>query len=542
MMAGVIVGIVAIPLAIAFGIASGVGPTEGLITAIIAGFIISAFGGTKVQIGGPTGAFIVIIYGIIQQFGLVGLMIATILAGIMLIVMGLTKMGTIIKFVPYPVIIGFTGGIALTIFSTQMNDFFGMGIEGVPADFIEKWICYFSNITSVNWGAFAIGLLSLLIIIFTPKVSKKIPGSLVAIIIMTLIVWVLKEFTDFEFVNSIKTIGDLYELPSGIPAPKLPEMNLAEGETIWSVIRSLMPAAFTIAMLGAIESLLSAMVADGVISDKHNSNTELIGQGIANVVVPFFGGIPATGAIARTMTNINNGGRTPVAGIVHALILLLVLLFMGPLVGLIPMPCLAAVLIIVAYNMSGWRTFVSLYKGPKSDFAVLMTTFVLTVIFDLTIAIEIGLLLAVVLFLKRTSESVEIRHFHDEIDPNQELDIQINSEEKLAIPEGVDVYEIDGPYFFGIANKFEEVMSRISQKPKVRIIRMRRVPFMDSTGIHNLEVLIEQSQKEGVQIVLSGVNPQVRKALEKADFNKLIPADNICSNINVALERSKELI
>ena len=542
MMAGVIVGIVAIPLAIAFGIASGVGPTEGLITAIIAGFIISAFGGTKVQIGGPTGAFIVIIYGIIQQFGLVGLMIATILAGIMLIVMGLTKMGTIIKFVPYPVIIGFTGGIALTIFSTQMNDFFGLGIEGVPADFIEKWICYFSNITSVNWGAFAIGLLSLLIIIFTPKVSKKIPGSLVAIIIMTLVVWVLKEFTDFEFVNSIKTIGDLYELPSGIPAPKLPEMNLAEGETIWSVIRSLMPAAFTIAMLGAIESLLSAMVADGVISDKHNSNTELIGQGIANVVVPFFGGIPATGAIARTMTNINNGGRTPVAGIVHALILLLVLLFMGPLVGLIPMPCLAAVLIIVAYNMSGWRTFVSLYKGPKSDFAVLMTTFVLTVIFDLTIAIEIGLLLAVVLFLKRTSESVEIRHFHDEIDPNQELDIQINSEEKLSIPEEVDVYEIDGPYFFGIANKFEEVMSRISQKPKVRIIRMRRVPFMDSTGIHNLEVLIEQSQKEGVQIVLSGVNPQVRKTLEKAEFNKLIPTENICSNINVALERSKELI
>lgn len=542
MMAGVIVGIVAIPLAIAFGIASGVGPTEGLITAIIAGFIISAFGGTKVQIGGPTGAFIVIIYGIIQQFGLVGLMIATILAGIMLIVMGLTKMGTIIKFVPYPVIIGFTGGIALTIFSTQMNDFFGMGIEGVPADFIEKWICYFSNLTSINWGAFAIGLLSLLIIIFTPKVSKKIPGSLVAIIIMTLVVWLLKEFTDFEFVNSIKTIGDLYELPSGIPAPKLPEMNLAEGETIWSVIRSLMPAAFTIAMLGAIESLLSAMVADGVISDKHNSNTELIGQGIANVVVPFFGGIPATGAIARTMTNINNGGRTPVAGIVHALILLLVLLFMGPLVGLIPMPCLAAVLIIVAYNMSGWRTFVSLYKGPKSDFAVLMTTFVLTVIFDLTIAIEIGLLLAVVLFLKRTSESVEIRHFQDEIDPNQELDIQINSEEKLTIPEGVDVYEIDGPYFFGIANKFEEVMSRISQKPKVRIIRMRRVPFMDSTGIHNLEVLIQQSQKEGVQIVLSGVNPQVRTALEKAEFTKLIPAENICSNINVALERSKELI
>lgn len=542
MMAGVIVGIVAIPLAIAFGIASGVGPTEGLITAIIAGFIISALGGTKVQIGGPTGAFIVIIYGIIQQFGLVGLMIATILAGIMLIIMGLTKMGTIIKFVPYPVIIGFTGGIALTIFSTQMNDFFGMGIKDVPADFIEKWICYFTNLSAINWGAFIIGLLSLLIIIFTPKVSKKIPGSLVAIIIMTLVVWLLKEFTNFEFVNSIKTIGDLYTLPSGIPAPSLPELNLSEGETIWSVIRSLMPAAFTIAMLGAIESLLSAMVADGVVSDKHNSNTELIGQGIANVVVPFFGGIPATGAIARTMTNINNGGRTPVAGIVHALILLLVLLFMGPLVGLIPMPCLAAVLIIVAYNMSGWRTFVALYKGPKSDFAVLMTTFVLTVIFDLTIAIEIGLLLAVVLFLKRTSEAVEIKHFHDEIDPNQELDIQINSEEKISIPENVDVYEIDGPYFFGIANKFEDIMSRISKKPKVRIIRMRRVPFMDSTGIHNLEVLIQQSQKEGIQIVLSGVKPNVKTALEKAEFTKLIPAENICSNINIAIERSKELI
>ena len=542
MMAGVIVGIVAIPLAIAFGIASGVGPTEGLVTAIIAGFIISAMGGSKVQIGGPTGAFIVIIYGIIQQFGLAGLMIATIMAGIMLVIMGITKMGSVIKFVPYPVIIGFTGGIAITIFSTQMNDFFGMGIEGVPADFVEKWICYFSNIQAINWGAFTIGLLSLLIIIFTPKVSKKIPGSLVAIIIMTLVVWVLKEFTDFEFVNSIKTIGDLYTLPSGIPTPSMPTLNLEEGQTIWNVIQSLMPAAFTIAMLGAIESLLSAMVADGVISDKHNSNTELIGQGVANVLCPFFGGIPATGAIARTMTNINNGGRTPVAGIVHALILLLVLLFMGPLVGLIPMPCLAAVLIIVAYNMSGWRTFISLYKGPKSDFAVLMTTFVLTVIFDLTIAIEIGLLLAVVLFLKRTSESVEIRHFHDEIDPNQELDIQLNSEEKLTIPEGVDVYEIDGPYFFGIANKFEEVMSRISQKPKVRIIRMRRVPFMDSTGIHNLEVLIEQSHKEGVQIVLSGVNTHVRTALEKAGFTKLLPTENICSNINVALERSKELI
>jgi SulP family sulfate permease len=308
------------------------------------------------------------------------------------------------------------------------------------------------------------------------------------------------------------------------------------------MINMLIPTAITIAVLGAIESLLSATVADGVTGHHHDSNQELVGQGIANIVTPFFGGIPATGAIARTMANINNGGKTPVAGVVHTIVLLAVLLCLGSLVELIPMPCLAGVLVMVAYNMSGWRTFISLYKGPKSDFAVLMTTFVLTVIFDLTIAIEIGLLLAVVLFLKRTSESVEIKHFHDEIDPNQELDIQINSEEKLTIPEDVDVYEIDGPYFFGIANKFEEVMSRISKKPKVRIIRMRRVPFMDSTGIHNLEVLIEQSHKEGIEIVLSGVNTQVRTALEKAGFTKLIPSENICSNINMALERSKELI
>lgn len=539
LMAGIIVGIVAIPLAIAFGIASGVGPTEGLVTAIIAGFIISAFGGTKVQIGGPTGAFIVIIYGIIQQFGTGGLIIATLMAGIMLVIMGLTKMGSIIKFVPYPVIVGFTGGIALTIFSTQMNDFFGMNISGVPAGFIEKWGCYFSNLSSINWIAFAIGLTSLLIIILTPKISKKIPGSLVAIVIMTLIVWLLKKFAGIE---DIKTIGDIYELPTGVPAPILPELNLAEGESTWSVIRLLMPAAFTIAMLGAIESLLSAMVADGVISDKHNSNTELIAQGIANIVVPFFGGIPATGAIARTMTNINNGGRTPIAGMIHAIVLLLVLLLMGPLVGLIPMPCLAAVLIMVAYNMSGWRTFVSLSKNPKSDFAVLMVTFVLTVIFDLTVAIEIGLLLAIVLFLKRTSESVNIRHFRDEIDPNQEMDFQINNEEKLIIPKGVDVYEIDGPYFFGIANKFDEIMSTIANKPKVRIIRMRRVPFMDSTGIHNLEILINQSNKENIHVVLSGVNESVRKSLEKADFTKLLPSENICANINIAIERSKQLL
>lgn len=538
LMAGIIVGIVAIPLAIAFGIASGVGPTEGLVTAIIAGFLISLFGGSKVQIGGPTGAFIVIVYGIIQQHGVVGLTIATLMAGVLLILMGIFKLGNVIKFVPYPVIVGFTAGIALTIFSTQMNDLFGLELTKVPANFIDKWICYADNISNINWLALLIGAVSLFIIILTPKISKKIPGSLVAIVLVTLVVWGLKRFAG---IDSIQTIGDLYELPSGIPAPKMPAVSLAEGQSIFGLMQQLFPAAFTIAMLGAIESLLSAMVADGVIGDKHNSNTELIGQGIANMVVPFFGGIPATGAIARTMTNINNGGRTPVAGIVHALVLLLVLLFLGKLVGFIPMACLAGVLIMVSYNMSEWRTIVALSKNPKSDFVVMLVTLILTVIFDLTIAIEVGLLLAIVLFLKRTSESVSIKVFHDEIDPNQESDVT-TEQEKLLIPDGVEVYEIDGPYFFGIANKFDEVMKEVGDAPLVRIIRMRKVPFIDSTGLHNLATLCKQSSKEGIEVVLSGVNPSVHATLVKAGFEKLICPENICPNINVALERASELL
>ncbi len=537
-MAGVIVGIVAIPLAIAFGIASGVGPTEGLVTAIIAGFIISLLGGSKVQIGGPTGAFIVIIYGIIQQFGTGGLMIATVMAGIMLVLMGIARLGSVIKFVPYPVIVGFTGGIALTIFSTQMNDFFGMGIEGVPANFVDKWICYFQHIENVDFKAFAVGIVSLLIIIVAPKIAPKVPGSLLAIVIVTLGVWLLNRFAGLD---GIETIGDRYALPTGLPAPHLPEVKMEAGQNMWDVVRMLFPAAFTIAMLGAIESLLSAMVADGVIGDKHNSNTELIGQGVANIVVPFFGGIPATGAIARTMTNINNGGRTPVAGIIHAVVLLLVLLFLGPLVGYIPMPCLAAVLVMVAYNMSGWRSFIAISKNPKSDFIVLLVTFVLTVVFDLTVAIEVGLLLAVVLFLKRTSEAVQVRQFKNEIDPNAEVDINLH-EESLKIAKGIEVYEIDGPYFFGIANKFDEIMNQVGDKPKVRVIRMRKVPFMDSTGIHNLESLCQKAKREGIQIVLSGVNKDVHASLEKAGFNALIGADNICPNINVALARAEKLL
>ena len=538
LMAGIIVGIVAIPLAVAFGIASGVGPTEGLVTAIIAGFIISFFGGSRVQIGGPTGAFIVIVYGIIQQHGLAGLLIATIMAGIMLILMGVFKLGNIIKFVPYPVIIGFTAGIAVTIFSTQIKDLFGLDIDNLPANFVDKWIVYFRNISETNLVTLLLGVLSILIIVLVPKISKKIPGSLVAIVVVTVAVWMLNSSGTF---GHIKTIGDIYQLPSGIPSPKMPTLTLAEGTTIIDLMVQLFPAAFTIAMLGAIESLLSAMVADGVIADKHNSNTELIGQGIANIVTPLFGGIPATGAIARTMTNINNGGRSPIAGIIHAVTLLLVLLFLGKLVGYIPMACLAGVLVVVSYNMSGWRSIVALRKMPMSDNVVMWITIVLTVVFDLTIAIEIGLLLSVVLFLKRTSEATSIKIFGSEIDPNIESDLELH-EEKLLVPEGVAVYEIDGPYFFGVANKFDEIMTRMAKPPRVRIIRMRRVPFIDSTGLHNLENLCIQSRRQGSIVILSGVTMQVRKTLLKAKFDDIIPEDHICSHINIALKKADEIL
>ena len=531
-MAGIIVGIVAIPLAIAFGIASGVGPTEGLVTAIIAGLLISVFGGSKVQIGGPTGAFIVIIYGIIQQFGLGGLAIATIMAGVMLVLMGIFKLGSVIKFMPYPIIVGFTGGIAITIFSTQMNDLFGMGITNVPANFIDKWVCYFNNIGNIDWWSFLIGLLSILIIVYTPKFSKKVPGSLLAIILMTLLCWVLERFAG---VTSIATIGDLYTLPSGLPqwqAPALPE-----GETLFSTMQSLLPVAFTIAMLGAIESLLSAMVADGVIGDKHNSNTELIGQGIANMVVPFFGGIPATGAIARTMANINNGGRTPVAGIVHTVVLLCVLLLLGGLVGAIPMPCLAGVLIMVSYNMSGWRTIRSMCRQSRSDIAVLFTTLLLTVIFDLTIAIEIGLVLAVVLFMRRIMENTSISVLKDQLGVHNDGEAD---DEQITIPEFAEVYEIDGPFFFGIATKFEE-MARTRSNATVRIIRMRKVSFIDATGLHNLEIFVDASVENGRKIILSGVNEKVYKSLDRSGLVDKIGKENILDSIHAALNRSFEV-
>lgn len=531
LMAGIIVGIVALPLAIAFGIASGVSPEKGIITAIVAGFAISAFGGSKVQIGGPTGAFIVIIYGIIQQYGMEGLTIATILAGIFLILLGVFHLGTIIKYIPYPIVVGFTSGIALTIFTTQIKDLFGLEIASVPADFMAKWGVYFNHFHTIDWWSTGVGLLSVAIIALTPKFSKKIPGSLIAIIVMTVAAYLLKMYAG---VTSIETIGDRFTINSTLPDAEMPDMT-------WETIKQLISPAITIAVLGAIESLLSATVADGVVGDHHDSNQELVGQGIANIVSPIFGGIPATGAIARTMTNINNGGRTPIAGIIHAAMLLLIFLFLMPLAQYIPMACLAGVLVIVSYNMSEWRTFKQLLKNPKSDITVLIITFILTVIFDLTIAIEVGLVIACLLFMRRMAETTQVSVITDEIDPNAESDVEIH-EEHLIVPEGVEVYEINGPYFFGVANRFEEVMQNMGDRPKVRIVRMRKVPFIDSTGIHNLTNFCEICQREGIQIILSGVNEKVHKVLQKSHFYDLLGKDNICSNINEALEKAKTTV
>lgn len=533
LMAGIIVGIVALPLAIAFGIASGVSPEKGIITAIIAGFIISLLGGSKVQIGGPTGAFIVIIYGIIQQYGEAGLIVATLMAGILLILLGVFKLGAIIKFIPYPIIVGFTSGIAVTIFTTQIADIFGLnfGGEKVPGDFIGKWMIYFRHFDTINWWNTIVSIASIIIIAITPRFSKKIPGSLIAIIVVTAVVYLLKTYAG---IDTIDTIGDRFTIKSELPDATMPALN-------WEAIKDLFPVAITIAVLGAIESLLSATVADGVTGDKHDSNTELIAQGTANLITPLFGGIPATGAIARTMTNINNGGKTPVAGIIHAVVLLLILLFLMPLAQYIPMACLTGVLVIVSYNMSEWRTFKALLKNPKSDVTVLLITFFLTIIFDLTIAIEVGLVIACILFMRRVMETTEISVIKDEIDPNDELDIAV-CEEHLIIPAGVEVYEINGPYFFGIATKFEETMAQLGDRPKVRVIRMRKVPFIDSTGIHNLTSLCKMSQKEKITIVLSGVNEKVHNTLEKSGFYELLGKQNICPNINVALDRAKEIM
>ena len=499
LMAGIIVGIVALPLAIAFGIASGVTPEKGIITAIVAGLVISLFGGSKVQIGGPTGAFIIIIYGIIQKYGFEGLTIATLMAGLFLVLFGLLRLGTIIKYIPYPIVVGFTSGIAVTIFTTQIKDLFGLTLPSNPSDFIEKWGVYLQNFNTIDPWCALIGVASVVVIAVTPRFSKKIPGSLIAIILMTIVALLLKNFAG---VLSIETIGDRFSISNELPAAQVPDMN-------WETIKSLVSPAITIAILGSIESLLSATVADGVIGDHHDSNTELVAQGLANIASPLFGGIPATGAIARTMTNINNGGKTPVAGIIHAVVLLLIFLFLMPLAKYIPMACLAGVLVVVSYGMCGWRSFLELMKNPKSDVTVLLITFFLTIIFDLTIAIEVGLIIACLLFMKRMSETTDIKAITEEIDLNQDAEFSTGNLDHLIIPQGVEVYEINGPYFFGAGNKFEEIMASFGDRPKVRIIRMRKVPFVDSTGIHNLTNLCEMSKKEGIQIVLSGVREKV---------------------------------
>lgn len=532
LMAGVIVGIVALPLAIAFGIASGVSPEKGIITAIVAGLMISVFGGSKVQIGGPTGAFIVIVYGIIQQYGVQGLTVATLMAGAFLILLGVLRLGTIIKYIPYPIVVGFTSGIAVTIFTTQVKDLLGMQMDAVPADFIAKWWAYIYNIGSIDPWSAAVGIASVAVIAVMPKLSKKVPGSLVAIVVMTVGVLLLKQYAG---VTTVETIGDRFSISATLPEAVVPALS-------WETVKGLVSPAVTIAVLGAIESLLSATVADGAIGDHHNSNTELIGQGIANIASPIFGGIPATGAIARTMTNINNGGRTPVAGIVHAVVLLLIFLFLMPLAQYIPMACLAGVLVVVSYGMSGWRSFLAMLRNPKSDVTVLLLTFFLTIIFDLTVAIEFGLVCACLLFMKRMAETTDVKVVLNEIDLNEDADMQRGNLEHLTIPKRTEVYEINGPYFFGAGNRFEDIMGRYGNRPQVRIIRMRKVPFIDSTGLHNLENLCRTSQREGITIVLSGVVPKVEAVLKRNGFSELLGEENICNHIDLALARAQEIV
>jgi sulfate permease, SulP family len=527
LVAGIIVGIVALPLAIAFGIASGVSPEKGLITAVVAGFLISALGGSRVQIGGPTGAFIVIVYGIVEQFGVEGLIVATIMAGFMLVGMGILQLGTIIKFMPYPIVVGFTSGIAVVIFSSQIKDLFGITADGnVPADFIEKWGYYFSHFGSVNYYALALGVFTVLVSVYWPRVNKKVPGTLIALLATTAVVTIFK--------LPVETIGSRFgEIPNSFQSPQFPLIS-------FDTFRLLLAPAFTIAILGAIESLLSAMVADGATGGKHRSNTELIGQGIANIITPLFGGIPATGAIARTMTNIRNGGKTPVAGIVHALVLLLILLFFGKWAKLIPMSTLAGILVVVSYNMSEWRSFKNLFRNDKSEVAVLLTTFFLTVVIDLTVAIQFGLLLAVLLFLKRVIETSDVEILNKEVE-DDETEFA-DGAEQLAIPQGVEVFEIRGAFFFGIANKFEEAERNLTTQPIIRIIRLRRVPFIDSTGLNNLKSFILRSTGKGITVVLSGAAPEVLNVLEKNRIDSLVGAGNVCPDITAALQRAKEIL
>jgi SulP family sulfate permease len=527
LMAGVIVGIVALPLAIAFAIASGVSPEKGLFTAIIAGFIISAMGGSRVQIGGPTGAFIVIVYGIVQAHGVDGLIIATFMAGIMLVIMGFARLGSVIKFIPHPLIVGFTSGIALIIFSSQMKDFFGLQMGTVPADFLEKWKDYIHHFGSINTDSVIIAASTVLIVFLWPKVTHKIPGSLIAILITTAAVHL--------FHLPVETIGSKFgNIPSSLPAPTIPALD-------FTTIRNLVQPAFTIALLGGIESLLSAVVADGMIGGNHRSNMELVAQGTANIFSSIFGGIPATGAIARTATNVKNGGRTPVSGIIHAATLLLIMLFVGKWAALIPMATLAGILVVVAYNMSEWENFVSILSGPRSDAAVMVTTFLLTVLIDLTVAIEIGMVLAAFLFMRKMIKFSEVSVITRDVLQNEK-----ESDEAMVnydLPERVEVFEITGPLFFGAAYKFKEAIKYIENRPRVLIIRMTNVPIIDATGIKTIREVYKDSVHKGTALILSEVrSDQVVQELTNAGLLVIIGKPNVTASFSEAVERAKDIL
>jgi len=527
-MAGLIVGIVALPLAIAFAIASGVSPEKGLYTAVIAGFIISAMGGSRVQIGGPTGAFIVIVYGIVQLYGVDGLIIATFMAGIILIMMGFARLGSVIKYIPHPLITGFTSGIAILIFSSQLKDFFGLQMGSIPADFIAKWKSYFGNVSSINVYAVVIAAATVAVVQLWPKVTHKIPGSLIAIFITTAVMQMLQ--------LPVETIGSKFgDIPSSLPKPVIPHVD-------FDTIKNLIKPAFTIALLGGIESLLSAVVSDGMIGGNHKSNMELIAQGTANIFSSVFGGIPATGAIARTATNVKNGGRTPVAGIVHAITLLLIMLFVGKWVALIPMATLAGILVVVAYNMSEWESFVAVFKGPRSDVAVLLTTFLLTVLVDLTVAIEVGIVLAAFLFMRNmikfSNVSMLTKDFEDQGNEKDKYAV-----ENFVIPADVEVFEITGPLFFGAAYKFKDAMRLIEKPPKILIIRMRQVPIIDATGVRTLEEVYKESKHRGTKLVLSEVHSiQVMKELQDARLLFSIGKANVTKTFQEAVSRSAVLL
>lgn len=530
--AGTIVGIVALPLAIAFAIASGVTPERGLYTAIVAGFLISALGGSRVQIGGPTGAFVVIVYGIVQQYGLEGLTAATLMAGVILVLMGVARLGTIIKFIPQPLITGFTSGIAVIIFTSQVKDFLGLKMGSVPADFVEKVGAYAEHITSITPEAIGVAVVALAIIVWWPRVNRKIPSPFVALIVTTAGAQLLG--------LPIETIGSRFgELSASLPRPVWPDIRFSD-------LQRLVSPAFTIAVLGAIESLLSAVVADGMIGSRHRSNMELVAQGVANIASPIFGGIPATGAIARTATNVKNGGRTPVAGMVHALVLLLITLFFGKWAGLIPMATLAAILVVVAYHMSEWRTFVDELRGPRADVAVLLVSFVLTVIVDLTVAIEVGMVLAAFLFMHRMSEVTQVSAVRRELQREQGAEDDDEDDRGAAathdIPEGVDVYEITGAFFFGAAETFKDTVNQVARKPKVLVIRMRHVSMLDATGLRALRDVVRRSKGDRALVLIAEIHAQPLAALERSPLAEELGRDAIFLSLDDALDRARSYL